>query len=399
MYDPFSWSVPLFRAFNILVRVHLLYIVFTIGMVLRQYMVDERFLLEYVVIWVVMLFVIVLLHEFGHCFAARKVDGEADEILMWPLGGLAYCSVPQTVRANLITVLGGPLVNVGIALGMGATLLAAGYFPPINVFKFNQLYHPQLHNWKTGETEIPLHVDRFYVRKATDDQSSYSDRIVVGKAHELKDGSLVIQQADKIIPVERPENKFYPAWALWGARLFWLNWLLLVFNCIPAFPMDGGRILQCILWHRLDDYARATQIAAYVGLGFCILFFLAAMVLMDPLLFALGLFIGFTCYQQLLILRMGAEDRGAFGYDFSKGYAGFGPDEDAPPTPKRPGFIQRWRLARKVKRELREAEQNAADESRLDELLTKIGQHGKDSLTPEEKRFMDRLSARYRNRL
>src|SRR5690606_38760364 len=43
----------------------------------------------------VILFGIVLLHEFGHCFAARHVGGDAREILLWPLGGLAYVSTPQ----------------------------------------------------------------------------------------------------------------------------------------------------------------------------------------------------------------------------------------------------------------------------------------------------------------
>ena len=114
MRDPMSWSIPLFRAFGIQVKLHILYIIITLAMLLRVYTQSSSkgHLAEFALIWVVMLFVIVLLHEFGHCFAARKVDGEADEILMWPLGGLAYCNVPHTPRANLITTAGGPLVNV-----------------------------------------------------------------------------------------------------------------------------------------------------------------------------------------------------------------------------------------------------------------------------------------------
>ena len=45
---------------------------------------------------------IVLLHEFGHCAGARAVDGDAHQILMWPLGGLAAIEVPHTPRANFM---------------------------------------------------------------------------------------------------------------------------------------------------------------------------------------------------------------------------------------------------------------------------------------------------------
>src|SRR5207244_2083241 len=62
------------------------------------------------------LFVAILLHELGHCFAARWMEGEANEVLLWPLGGLARVDVPHTPRANFITAAAGPAVNLGLCV-------------------------------------------------------------------------------------------------------------------------------------------------------------------------------------------------------------------------------------------------------------------------------------------
>ncbi|RRJ95829.1 peptidase M50 [Opitutaceae bacterium TAV4] len=58
------------------------------------------------------LFVIVLLHEFGHALACRQTGGEANLIVLWPLGGVAYVNPPQRPGATLWSIVAGPLVNV-----------------------------------------------------------------------------------------------------------------------------------------------------------------------------------------------------------------------------------------------------------------------------------------------
>ena len=75
------------------------------------------------------LFVIVTMHEFGHALACRQVGGTANQIVLWPLGGVAWVSPPQRPGATLWSLAAGPLVNValipvlavllGVARGMG----------------------------------------------------------------------------------------------------------------------------------------------------------------------------------------------------------------------------------------------------------------------------------------
>src|SRR5665213_3993405 len=60
------------------------------------------------------LFGIVLMHEFGHALACRSVGGRADQIVLWPLGGVAYVDPPPRPGATLWSIAAGPLVNVGL---------------------------------------------------------------------------------------------------------------------------------------------------------------------------------------------------------------------------------------------------------------------------------------------
>src|SRR5262245_49682313 len=58
------------------------------------------------------LFLVVLLHEFGHALACRQTGGQANTIVLWPLGGVAYVAPPQRPGATLWAIAAGPLVNL-----------------------------------------------------------------------------------------------------------------------------------------------------------------------------------------------------------------------------------------------------------------------------------------------
>src|SRR5678815_3940786 len=81
-------------------------------------------------IWAVLLylglFVFVTMHEFGHALACRQVGGQADRIVLWPLGGIAFVNPPPRAGAMLWSIAAGPLVNVILypILGYGVHLAA-----------------------------------------------------------------------------------------------------------------------------------------------------------------------------------------------------------------------------------------------------------------------------------
>ena len=60
------------------------------------------------------LFAIVLLHEFGHALACRQTGGSANQIVLWPLGGIAFVDPPRRPGAVLWSIAAGPLVNVAL---------------------------------------------------------------------------------------------------------------------------------------------------------------------------------------------------------------------------------------------------------------------------------------------
>ena len=91
-------------------------------------------------------------------------------------------------------------------------------------------------------------------------------------------------------------------------QLLAVNLLLVAFNMLPAFPMDGGRVLRALLAERLE-HDRATAIAARTGRGFAVLFAIGGLYL-NPFLLLIALFVWFGAGQEAGLARVKASLEG-----------------------------------------------------------------------------------------
>lgn len=197
----------------------------------------------------VALFGIVLLHEFGHAFAARSVGGEAKEILLWPLGGLAFVSTPKRWWPSFVASAGGPLVNVAICAVSGVLLMVMS----------------------GGQFRLP-----------------FNPLIIFGGQVLMNDASYVLLGSN------------FAAYILWWIYL--TSWTLLFFNLLPIFPLDGGRMLQELLWSKMG-YFRSMSLACNIGMAGAVLMGLWGLFGGSFLLIFLA-FAGFmTCNQTKMNLR------------------------------------------------------------------------------------------------
>src|SRR6266542_6496379 len=118
-------SFRIFRLWGIDVHLHwswFIVAVYSISTRIPKYESPVWGLLEYLA-----LFLIVLMHEFGHALACRQVGGTANQIVLWPLGGVAYVAPPQRPGAMLWSIAAGPLVNVALAPILSAIFVFARY--------------------------------------------------------------------------------------------------------------------------------------------------------------------------------------------------------------------------------------------------------------------------------
>ncbi|MEP7268386.1 MAG: site-2 protease family protein [Saprospiraceae bacterium] len=179
-------------------------------------------------LYVIILFLCVVMHEYGHALMARRFGNKTRDILLTPIGGIARLeSISEKPAQELLIAVAGPLVNIVIASVLALILFFTGRFNLATIVSAQNM----------------LEFD--------------------------------------IVPL-----------------LFVSNIILALFNFIPAFPMDGGRILRALLsfkWSRLQ----ATRIAARLGQICAVAFLLFAFYNEQWMLSLIGIFIFITAGTEL----------------------------------------------------------------------------------------------------
>jgi Zn-dependent protease len=202
-------SVPLFSFYGTPVRVHLTFGLLLLFLFWRTGTIIGVRTAALQTGLIALIFVCVVLHEFGHATVARRHGIPISEITLYPYGGVARLEhLPPRGWIELQVAVAGPIVNLGLAALIG--ILTAG--------------------------------------RVLDPGSSL--------------------------------------WLRAAAVLFWSNLLIAIFNLLPAFPLDGGRVLRGALATRIG-WSRATVWAASIGQVAAILLIIVGIV-HQPLLALAG---------------------------------------------------------------------------------------------------------------
>lgn len=211
-----GWSIRLFDVAGTAVRIHLTFFLLLAWIAAIHWSRGGPSEAIEGVAFIVALFVCVVLHEFGHVFAARRYGIATSDVTLLPIGGVASLErMPEKPSQEIAVALAGPAVNLVIAV-----LLV----------------------------------------------------IVLGARFDLS----------QLAQLEQAQSTL-------TGRIAAANVMLLVFNLIPAFPMDGGRVLRALLAVRLG-YTRATRVAASIGQGLAVVFGFLGL-LGNPLLVLIAVFI------------------------------------------------------------------------------------------------------------
>src|ERR1700726_3470286 len=134
-----SWSLPIIRIAGIQLRIHVTFLLLIAWLAFGYYAEGGSAVAAARVIFVLLLFVCVVLHEFGHAFAAKAFGINTPDITLLPIGGVARLErKPEEPLQEFVIALAGPAVNVVIALGLLVAIdwhsaAAAGVFESPNL--------------------------------------------------------------------------------------------------------------------------------------------------------------------------------------------------------------------------------------------------------------------------
>lgn len=229
-----AWSLNIGKISGVEVRIHVTFLLFLAWIWAAIYMSGGAEAAWSGLLFMVLLFLCVLVHEFGHILTARAFGVGTRDVILLPIGGVSRLErFPEEPREEFLIAIAGPMVNVVIA---AALILFAGA-------------DPSLSNLTVVDTKATL-ID----------------------------------------------------------RLAAVNIVLAVFNLLPAFPMDGGRVLRALL-ARKYGFVRATEIAANIGQWFAFAFgFIGLFV--NPMLTFIAIFIYLAAASEARLAQLRGMSRG-----------------------------------------------------------------------------------------
>jgi Zn-dependent protease len=288
----------------------------------------------------------VIVHELGHVLVANRLGATVDEVVLAPLGGIGPAPAPLDPQSELVTVMAGPLANLGACFTAAFALALQG------------------------------------------------DVSLVGLMNPFV-----------------PEGILVGSPLLVGMKLtFWVNWILVLLNLIPAYPFDGGRAMRATLMVLRPgmEYAQAVffvaKVAKLTALGLLVLAWIMrnsnpSYALQTWLaLVVLAIFVFFSAKKEEAMAHQAPGDDAFLGYDFSAGYTSL--ERSGPRIGTKPaaGPLVRWWKRRQEQRDQRRRELESLEDNRVDEILTQLHTSGLESLTSDDRELLNRVSARYRKR-
>jgi hypothetical protein len=186
------------------------------------------------------------------------------------------------------------------------------------------------------------------------------------------------------------------------------GWIVLC-NLLPAYPFDAAYGCSAVVRRirREWDSRRSALWMCIVSRGVALVLFLMAVILHDRtvtsvlpawlVLLVLSVTIYFSARAEEERLTAPEEEEESLGYDFSQGYTSL--EKGFKRRPRRRSRFGRWLERLRRQWQARQARREAEDDQRVDALLQRLHAEGQDSLSPSERAFLRRVSARYRNRL
>jgi len=319
-----NWTFPLFRVFGIKVRMHWAMAILILFYLIQGLDHGSLFGLGMMAITMVILLISILFHEFAHCWMAVRTGGSAEDILLWPLGGLSTLSHSNSPGVEMKVAGIGPLSSFVLSAGCYAGLYFSGV-----------LWH-----WRL--------------------LSPFDDWGM--------------------------EYSLARMFLLHAARL---NLYLGIFNLlVPAYPLDGGRVLFAILTVRIGRQ-RAAAVCAYLAMPIGILMAAWGFAKREFTLGFIGIWVFIQAWQLHMLVKTG-------NLDAHPGFGGGAEFEYMPDRPRKKGWWARWREQRARKAMVRDADQAQAMRSKVDAILEKVSREGIGSLSAAEKKILDDASRRGR---